>query len=69
MAAGIVQASLLQAHIQQQLKLEAANIANNTKSKIIANTSHEIRTPLNAIGILPRLGGSQGEVLQCYQKR
>ncbi|KAF0544556.1 protein-histidine kinase [Gigaspora margarita] len=42
-----------------EIQLKANEIANITKSQILANTSHELRTPLNAIlGILSLFEGT-----------
>ncbi|KAF0507787.1 protein-histidine kinase [Gigaspora margarita] len=44
---------ILEENTENDIKIKAAEIANKTKSQILANTSHELRTPLGAIvGIL-----------------
>ncbi|KAF9358461.1 hypothetical protein BGX26_001681 [Mortierella sp. AD094] len=45
----IAHASLWELKKSQQVEMEAAHAANETKSQILANTSHELRTPIGAI--------------------
>ncbi|RIB16859.1 hypothetical protein C2G38_2188831 [Gigaspora rosea] len=49
----ITYTNILKENVENEIKLKAVEIANKTKSQILANTSHELRTPLGAIvGIL-----------------
>ncbi|RIB16462.1 hypothetical protein C2G38_1509277 [Gigaspora rosea] len=41
--------SLLEQNNTLEIQIKAAEIANNAKGQILANTSHELRTPLGAI--------------------
>ncbi|KAF0511698.1 protein-histidine kinase [Gigaspora margarita] len=51
--------SLLDQNNTLEIQIKAAEIANNTKGQILANTSHELRTPLGAIvGMLPSFEGT-----------
>ncbi|KAF0445666.1 protein-histidine kinase [Gigaspora margarita] len=46
-------ANLLRENLEKEMQIKATEIANEVKSRILANTSHELRTPLGAIvGIL-----------------
>ncbi len=56
--------------ITEQRRLEAAEIANRTKSTFLANMSHEIRTPMNAVLGMADMAIRQkpsGEVLECLR--
>ncbi|RIB06383.1 hypothetical protein C2G38_2217280 [Gigaspora rosea] len=46
-------ANLLKENLEKEVQIKATEVANEVKSRILANTSHELRTPLGAIvGIL-----------------
>ncbi|KAF0511693.1 protein-histidine kinase [Gigaspora margarita] len=52
--------SLLEEKIAKDIQIKATELANNTKSQILANTSHELRTPLGAIvGVLSSFEGTK----------
>ncbi|KAF0510829.1 protein-histidine kinase [Gigaspora margarita] len=49
----ITYSNILKENVENEIKLKVVEIANKTKSQILANTSHELRTTLGAIvGIL-----------------
>ncbi|RIB04242.1 hypothetical protein C2G38_2254476 [Gigaspora rosea] len=51
--------SLLERNNALEIQIKAAEIANNAKGQILANTSHELRTPLGAIvGVLSSFEGT-----------
>ncbi|KAF0402743.1 protein-histidine kinase [Gigaspora margarita] len=53
MSLAITHANLLEENEEKEIQIKAAEVADKTKSQILANTSHELRTPLGAIvGIL-----------------
>ncbi|KAF0555753.1 protein-histidine kinase [Gigaspora margarita] len=55
----ITYAKLLEEIEEKEIQIKAAELANNAKTQILANTSHELRTPLGAIeGLIPSLEGT-----------
>ncbi|RIB22582.1 hypothetical protein C2G38_2173669 [Gigaspora rosea] len=48
----ITYANVLKEITENEIKMKAVEVANKTKSKILANTSHEIRTPGAIVGML-----------------
>ncbi|RIB06139.1 hypothetical protein C2G38_538757 [Gigaspora rosea] len=55
----ITYVNLLEENAAKEIQIKATEIANITKSQILANTSHELRTPLNAItGLLSLFEGT-----------
>ncbi|RIB04500.1 hypothetical protein C2G38_675830 [Gigaspora rosea] len=55
----ITYAKLLEEISEKKIQVKVAEIANNAKTQILANTSHELRTPLGAIvGITSSLVGT-----------
>ncbi|KAF0458568.1 protein-histidine kinase [Gigaspora margarita] len=55
----VTYAKLLEEVGEKEIQVKVAEIANNAKTQILANTSHELRTPLSAIvGITSSLVGT-----------